>query len=175
MAICPEYQQLMAGAIDGALGPEEQAEAEQHLAACSQCAMEVHELTATRRLLAALPQEETSPLFVSRLGERLAAERRGLWARLSARCGEPRLALQLAAAAAAVLLLVSALAWQHVPTPYQSSPAGVTKADRSRPGSGDPELDAFVQECIDRHESTQANRPLWQNADRVMVVADGGH
>jgi len=169
MSICPEYQDLMAGVVDETLSPEEQARAEQHLSMCVRCASEVRELRATRRLLAALPQEETSPLFVPRLRERLAAPPPSVWGRLAAWTGEPRLALQLAAAGAAVLLVVGAVTWRHMPVPPQPNR---NQSYATQPySSGDPELDAFVQECISRHESNQANRMLWHDADHVMAVA----
>ncbi len=168
MGICPEYQELVAGKIDGTLSPEQDAAAQAHLSVCPRCAAQARELMAMRRLLEQLPHEQTSPQFMPHLRRELATRRWGLWDRLARWAGEPRLALQLAGAAVAALIVLSCFAWQHGPSPQQQELPRVTQV------SPDPDLDDFVAECISRHESAQANRVVWEESGPLLPVSNGG-
>jgi len=149
MASC-ENERKLSAYHDGELPAPEAAELEQHLARCETCAAELRNLRAMSRLLSsAVDVQQVPPGAMDR------------WRR-SVRPGRDRVILRmtemLSAAAAAILLVCSAMLWQQWNTAArparQSSPSWEIVAVKTVSGpvktlagqlTGDPETPPDVQ------------------------------
>ena len=73
---CREVVELLGDYLEGAMGPEDRARVEEHLADCDGCSSYVEQLRTTIRLSGRLPEEPVPPETMAPLLEAFRAWRR---------------------------------------------------------------------------------------------------
>ena len=134
---CAENRELHSALLDGALGGDERALVEGHLAGCAECTRELEGLARMLGMLHALPAARAPLGFVDRVLE--AARPTPWYARLGRRVLQPwRVKVPLEAAALIVVTLGAVYVYQKTPELQQAARYEAPAPPPTSPPSGAP-------------------------------------